>query len=115
MTPANTARQGRTPRIERSAISRSRRRTSPASLPGSWPTCPSTISPSPTRPSRLSSSRRLISKHYVQNPPTTLASQLGGTVAVPRQPDHVPALLASLAHHLSRRVDEHRPKQRQRE
>src|SRR6266508_3004917 len=127
--------------------SRSKRKMSPVSLPGSWRTCLFTTSPSPIRPLRMSSSRRSINNFhpeqseerrrrtcastafagrlvplrarridsYVQNLPTTLASQLGGTVAVPRQPHHVPALLAGLPYHLSRRLDEHRPEQRQRE
>src|SRR5215208_119217 len=116
----------------RSNISRSKRRMLPASLPGFWLICPFTTLPSPTHPSKMSSSRRLISdglecrtarracscsssgllldskrSSYAQNLPTTLASQLGGTVAVPRQPDHVPALLAGLPDYLSCRMDQH--------
>ena len=45
---------------------------------------------------------------YVTNLQTTLASELGGAMAVPRQPVHVYFLLAGLADHLSRGVDEHR-------
>ena len=56
--------------------------------------------------------RALMNNEYDKDFQTPLAGQLGGTMAISRQPDHVLAVLAGLADHLSRSMDQYRQLQR---